>query len=102
MAGVVPRGPEPGQLNLDDHTSRAERRIMSLGSCYALVAASEALRQAHWSPKTEEEKCRSGKVCFLTSVIQLLHTQIKYICIYTLYYIYIYFSKLFKKNDIFI
>ena len=60
VAGIVPRGDETGQLNLDDHMSRSERRIMSLASCYAMVAASEAMTQARWAPTTEEDKCRSG------------------------------------------
>ncbi|XP_045171726.2 3-oxoacyl-[acyl-carrier-protein] synthase, mitochondrial-like [Mercenaria mercenaria] len=60
VAGVVPRGNNPGQLNLDEHVSPADQRVMSLASTYALVAADEAFNDANWRPSTVEEKQRTG------------------------------------------
>ena len=66
IAGQVPRGSGPGDLDLDAHIPRAAQRGMSLATCYALVAAKEALEQAQWKPATEEDKHRTGKSFFNT------------------------------------
>ena len=60
MAGVVPRGNENGELDLDMHITKSERKSMSLATCYALVAAKEALDNAEWFPETEMDKHRTG------------------------------------------
>ncbi|XP_060608520.1 3-oxoacyl-[acyl-carrier-protein] synthase, mitochondrial-like [Ruditapes philippinarum] len=60
VAGLVPRGNNPGELNLDDHISQADQRVMSLASAYAIVAADEAIKDADWKPKSAEEKQRTG------------------------------------------
>ena len=60
VAGRVPKGSNPGELNLDDHMSHADQRVMSLASCFALIAAEEALSDANWKPQTVEDKQRTG------------------------------------------
>ena len=63
VAGRVPHGAGPGELRLEDHVTRADRRVMSLGACYSVVAAEEALRQAGWVAETEEQRCYTGELC---------------------------------------
>ena len=60
MVGYVPRGSNPGELDIDVHISPAEQRVMSLSSCYAIVAADEALADASWKPVSKEERERTG------------------------------------------
>lgn len=60
VAGVVPRGSKPGELNLDGYVSPADQRVMSLASAYALVAAEEAVSDANWKPTSPEDKQRTG------------------------------------------
>ena len=60
VAGSVPTGSGDGELTLEDHVSRADRRVMSRSTCYSLIAASEALKQAGWAPGTEDQRCYTG------------------------------------------
>ena len=62
MVGAVPRGSDPGQLNIRDHVSSADERMMSTDSILALAAASEALNDANWFPhlQSEEDRERTG------------------------------------------
>ncbi|XP_060075623.1 3-oxoacyl-[acyl-carrier-protein] synthase, mitochondrial-like [Ylistrum balloti] len=60
VAGFVPRGDNPGELQLKEYMSVQEQRITSQGYAYALVAAEEALTDAGWKPNTEEEKHSTG------------------------------------------
>lgn len=62
VAGVVPRGSNPGELNLDEYIPPSDQRVMSLASAYALVAADEALRDADWKPQTTLDKQRTGEI----------------------------------------
>ena len=60
VAGFVPRGTGPGEFRENDWVSAPERRSTSLSSLFALCAASEALSDAGWSPKNEEQCSRTG------------------------------------------
>ena len=60
IAGRVPRGDSPGQLQLDEIFSKAEQKDLSLGTCYALVAAQEGLQQAQWFPTSEQDRQNTG------------------------------------------
>lgn len=60
MAGLIPKGDNPGELHIENVVSRSEQRTMSQGSAYALVAADEALKDANWQPTTDEDKQRTG------------------------------------------
>ena len=61
VAGYVPRGNNPGELDIDSHIAPADQRVMSLASCYAVVAADEALSDARWKPESKEERERTGQ-----------------------------------------
>ncbi|XP_033748336.1 3-oxoacyl-[acyl-carrier-protein] synthase, mitochondrial-like [Pecten maximus] len=60
VAGLIPRGDNPGELQLKDYMSVQEQRIMSQGCAYALAAVEEALTDAGWKPKSEDEKNSTG------------------------------------------
>ncbi|ESO97428.1 hypothetical protein LOTGIDRAFT_115074 [Lottia gigantea] len=62
VVGIVPKGLNEGQLNLEQFLTPAELRGLPLPSAYALVAAEEALDMARWKPNSEEEKYRSGVI----------------------------------------
>ncbi|XP_037090852.1 3-oxoacyl-[acyl-carrier-protein] synthase, mitochondrial-like [Pollicipes pollicipes] len=62
VAGLVPEGSGPGQLNMAAHFAAAERRSLSRATCLAVVAAEEAARSAGWRPTTELEQVRTA-VC---------------------------------------
>ena len=61
VAGYVPRGSNSGELDIDATISPAEQRVLSLSSCYAIVATDEALSDAGWKPGTREERERTGQ-----------------------------------------
>ena len=61
VGGRIPRGKEEGQLDLEKHFNKGDLRNLFDGSCYAVVAAEEALNMAEWKPTTDEERCRTGK-----------------------------------------
>lgn len=73
VAGRVPRGDNPGELNLDSYVSPADQRVMSLASAYALVAAAEALADARWKPQTVEEKQRTGELMICCKMLLLYY-----------------------------
>ncbi|XP_023932238.1 3-oxoacyl-[acyl-carrier-protein] synthase, mitochondrial isoform X2 [Lingula anatina] len=60
VAGRVPIGSGPGELNVEDIASSRERRSMAQATLYALAAASEALADANWKPETDKERQRTG------------------------------------------
>lgn len=62
VIGTVPKGTEPGELNVRDHVSASDEREMSVDSILALAAADEALNDAHWLPhfQSEEDRDRTG------------------------------------------
>ncbi|KAF0308357.1 3-oxoacyl-[acyl-carrier-protein] synthase, mitochondrial [Amphibalanus amphitrite] len=62
VAALIPRGSEPGQMDMAARFSEAERRVMAPAVRYALLAAEEAVQQAGWAPTTEEQQERTGVV----------------------------------------
>ncbi len=56
----MPRGAGPGELDLDAVIPKSEQRSMSSASCFAVVAADEAMKQAELKLETEEEALRAG------------------------------------------
>ena len=60
VAGFVPRGSGPGEFEESDWVNAPERRGISLASVYALCASSEALSDAGWEPKTDEDRLKTG------------------------------------------
>ena len=61
VAGWVPRGETEGELNLDRYVSKSDQRSLSLASCYAVVAAQEAMEQSGLQLETEEQRVRAGQ-----------------------------------------
>ena len=60
VAGFVPRGSGSGEFQESNWVSPPQRRRMSLASVYALCASDEALRDARWWPKEEDDQRKSG------------------------------------------
>lgn len=60
IAGQVPRGIGAGELNWDDVVSPKDQKKMGDFIIYALAAAAEALKDAHWAPQDEESLERTG------------------------------------------
>ncbi len=56
----VPRGSAPGEFNPDDCMEPKEQRKVDDFIVYAIAAADQALSDAGWSPKTGDERARSG------------------------------------------
>ena len=60
VAGVVPTGSSDGQFDITSAFKASELNEMSLGTCYALVAAEEALKDSKWFPTSEHDCERTG------------------------------------------
>ena len=60
VAGQVPRGDAPDQLNLDRYIEPKEQKKMDTFIHYAIAAAEEAIKDGGYVPKTEEEADRIG------------------------------------------
>ena len=60
VAGVVPRGTEPGQFNADAHIEPKEQKKMDEFIHFAIGAADEAIKDANLDLSTEEKRCRAG------------------------------------------
>jgi 3-oxoacyl-[acyl-carrier-protein] synthase II len=60
IAGVVPRGSEPGQFNADDWMEPKEQRKVDDFIVYAVSAADQAIADSGWSASNEEERVRAG------------------------------------------
>ena len=60
IAGLVPRGSNPGEFQESDWVSPSQRRSMSLATVYALCASSEALNDANWRPDNERDCLQTG------------------------------------------
>ncbi len=56
----IPRGSGAGEFNPDDAMEPKEQRKVDDFIVYAISAAGQALADAGWSPKTEDERTRSG------------------------------------------
>ncbi len=60
IAAQVPRGSTPDAYNPDDWMEPKEQRRVDDFIVYALAAATQALRDADWAPKTYEEEIETG------------------------------------------
>ncbi|VUG18655.1 CEM1 [Brettanomyces bruxellensis] len=61
VVGAVPHGPiSEGKFDAKEHFSPRELRRIPPFIQYAIVAAREALHDANWEPKTENERLRTG------------------------------------------
>ena len=56
----MPRGAGEGELDLQRLISVADQKSMSLATCYAVVAAEEALTHAGWKPESDHDCNRTG------------------------------------------
>ncbi len=60
VAGQVPRGDAPGSLNLDDYIEHKEQKKMDDFIHFALVAATEAVKDSGYVPANDEDRERAG------------------------------------------
>lgn len=60
IAGVVPRGAAPGELNLDAFFDAKEQRRFEDFLVYAIAASEEAISHAGWRSPGEAEQLRTG------------------------------------------
>ncbi len=60
IAMQVPFGTGPDQFNPDDWMEPKEQRRVDPFIVYAVAAATQALQDANWAPKTYEEECETG------------------------------------------
>ena len=67
VAGRIPRGTSPGELDLDSFIAKAEQRTIPTASCYGIVAADEAIRHAGLTFETDEQSYRAGTFQVLLS-----------------------------------
>ena len=69
VAGVIPEGSkEDGMWNPKDWLSASDERRMARFAQYAMVASEEALNDAGWDPKKEEDL--EATVCLVSSTHQ--------------------------------
>mgnify|MGYP001810616247 CR=1 FL=1 len=60
IAGMVPRGTDPGDLDLDAVVPAKDRRRMDDFIVYGLAAATEAVADSGWVPEDDESRERTG------------------------------------------
>jgi 3-oxoacyl-[acyl-carrier-protein] synthase II len=60
IAAQIPRGSAPDAFNPDDWLEPKEQRHVDDFIVYAIAAASQALRDADWAPRTYDEEIESG------------------------------------------
>jgi len=60
IAGLVPRGDAPGAFRPEAYVEPRELRRNDPFIVYALAAATQALRDSGYEPRSEEERCRAG------------------------------------------
>lgn len=60
--GDVPCNNDVVLFDPNKFASKSEQREMGPAGLYALCVAEEALRDADWFPKTEEDRERTGKL----------------------------------------
>lgn len=66
VAGLVPRGTEPGQFH-SGLIPKVEKRSVTMMTEYCLAATEEALSMAKWKPQDERGRLRTG-VCLGTGM----------------------------------
>ncbi|WP_231159011.1 beta-ketoacyl-[acyl-carrier-protein] synthase family protein [Candidatus Gromoviella agglomerans] len=64
IAGVVPKGENDGELLATKYFSLKDINLKKNGQfvLYAVAAAEEAIKMAHWYPSNEYQKCRTGVI----------------------------------------
>jgi len=60
VAGQVPRGDAPDQLNLDRYIEPKEQKKMDIFIYYAIAAAAEAVKDSGYVPANDEARERAG------------------------------------------
>ncbi|CAI9741896.1 -oxoacyl-acyl-carrier- synthase, mitochondrial-like [Octopus vulgaris] len=64
IAGVVPRSGQNDDssdiVDIDSFVTPSQKKILSLSSIYALIAAENALKDAQWKPESEMDRLRTG------------------------------------------
>src|SRR5580698_11633648 len=60
IAAQVPRGSAPDAFNPDDWMDPKDQRRVDDFIIYGMSAATQALRDANWAPKTYEEEIETG------------------------------------------
>src|SRR5580704_18972298 len=60
IAALVPRGGAPDAFNPDDWMEPKEQRRVDDFIIYGMSAATQALRDANWSPKSYDEEIETG------------------------------------------
>ncbi|MQX35174.1 beta-ketoacyl-ACP synthase II [Roseospira navarrensis] len=60
VAGMVPRGDQPGAFDADQTASPKERRRMDEFIVFGMAAADEAVKDSGWTPEAPEDCERSG------------------------------------------
>ena len=60
IAAQIPRGEAPDAFNPDDWMEPKEQRRVDDFIVYGVAAATQALRDAEWAPKTYEEEIETG------------------------------------------
>ncbi|XP_055939227.1 3-oxoacyl-[acyl-carrier-protein] synthase, mitochondrial-like [Argiope bruennichi] len=71
VAAFIPRGEKNGELNLTKHFRPSDFKKYSFSTVCALIAADEAIKDAAWFPKTNDEYEYTG-VAIGTGVIDLM------------------------------
>ncbi len=56
VAGMIPRGTNPGELDLDAVAPAKDRRRMDDFIVYGLAAAAEAVEDSGWKPEDSESQ----------------------------------------------
>ncbi|HEY8963598.1 MAG TPA: beta-ketoacyl-ACP synthase II [Alphaproteobacteria bacterium] len=60
IAGMVPRGTNPGEFNPDDVVAPKDQKKIDDFILYAIGAANEAIKDSGWKAETDEDQWRTG------------------------------------------
>jgi len=60
IAGMVPRGTNPGEMDADDVVAPKDQKKIDDFILHAMAAAKEAVADSGWVAQSEEDKCRTG------------------------------------------
>ena len=76
IAAQVPRGDAPDAFRPDEWMEPKEQRKVDDFIIFAAAAATQALKDADWAPKTHDEQCETGVLIGSGFVMLLLRTGI--------------------------
>lgn len=71
VAAFVPKSDTSGELNMTSLFKSSDLKMMSTATAYALTAAKEAIEDANWFPKRDEE-CEKTGVAVGTGMVDLV------------------------------